>query len=108
MKKTSDAVEILMHRIKKDPQLKRIYEEERVNLQAAIAIREAREKAKLSQASLAKLIKTTQSVIARLEDADYRGHTLKMLERIALALDRRVEIRFARNNSKRGYSYAHL
>jgi hypothetical protein len=29
-----------------------------------------------------------------LEDADYEGHSLAMLNRIAEALDRRVEIRF--------------
>ena len=43
---------------------------------------------------LAKLIGTTASVICRLEDADYKGHSLVMLNRIAAALNRRVEIRF--------------
>ncbi len=95
MKKTSDAAEILRHRIEKSPRLKKIYEGEKVNLQAALAIRQAREKAGLTQAQLAKLVKTTQSVIARLEDADYAGHTLKILERIAGALDRRVEIQLS-------------
>jgi hypothetical protein len=33
-------------------------------------------------------------VICRLEDADYEGHSLAMLRRIADALDQRVEIRF--------------
>ena len=37
---------------------------------------------------------TTASVICRLEDADYEGHSLAMLNRIAEAMDRRVEIRF--------------
>ena len=41
----------------------------------------------LTQSELAKLVGTTQPVIARLEDADYRGHSLKMLQRIAYALD---------------------
>jgi hypothetical protein len=30
----------------------------------------------------------------RLEDADYEGHSLAMLRRIAAALDKRVDIRF--------------
>jgi hypothetical protein len=30
----------------------------------------------------------------RLEDADYQGHCLAMLRRIAAALDKRAEIRF--------------
>jgi hypothetical protein len=33
-------------------------------------------------------------VISRLEDADYDGHLLAMLRRIAAALNKRVEIRF--------------
>ena len=40
------------------------------------------------------MIGTTASVICRLEDADYEGHSLAMLNRIAGALHRRVEIRF--------------
>lgn len=37
----------------------------------------------LSQRELAKLVGTTASVICRLEDADYDGHSLSMLIRIA-------------------------
>ena len=37
---------------------------------------------------------TTASVICRLEDADYDGHSLAMLRRIAGALGLRVEVRF--------------
>jgi transcriptional regulator with XRE-family HTH domain len=48
----------------------------------------------LSQRQLAKLVGTPASVICRLEDADYEGHSLAMLNRIATALNRRVEIHF--------------
>ena len=48
----------------------------------------------LSQRQLARLVGTTASVICRLEDANYEGHSLAMLNRIAAALNRRVEIRF--------------
>ncbi|MGH8066652.1 MAG: hypothetical protein ACRERE_15735 [Candidatus Entotheonellia bacterium] len=37
---------------------------------------------------------TTASVICRLEDTAYEGHSLAMLHHIAAALDQRVEIRF--------------
>jgi hypothetical protein len=37
---------------------------------------------------------TTGPVISRLEDDDYEGHSLKMLQRIRVALNRRLEIRF--------------
>jgi len=53
-----------------------------------------RTKAGLTQAQLGKLVGTTPSVICRLEDAEYEGHSLAMLRRIADALDQRVEIRF--------------
>jgi ribosome-binding protein aMBF1 (putative translation factor) len=49
----------------------------------ALLVREMREDAGLTQTELAKKAGTTQSVIARLEDAEYTGHTLTMLERIA-------------------------
>jgi ribosome-binding protein aMBF1 (putative translation factor) len=51
----------------------------------ALLVREMREDADLTQAELAKKVGTTQSVIARLEDAEYSGHSLTMLERIAAA-----------------------
>ncbi len=51
----------------------------------ALLVREMRENAGLTQAELAKKVRTTQSVIARLEDAEYSGHSLTMLERVATA-----------------------
>jgi hypothetical protein len=33
-------------------------------------------------------------VISRLEDAAYEGHSLSMLQRVAEALHRRIDIRF--------------
>ena len=51
----------------------------------ALLVREMREKSGMTQAGLAKKANTTQSVIARLEDAEYGGHSLAMLERIASA-----------------------
>ncbi len=49
----------------------------------ALLVREMREDAGLTQTELARNVGTTQSVIARLEDAEYTGHSLTMLERIA-------------------------
>jgi len=64
-------------------------------------IYDARTKAGLSQRALADLIGSKQSVIARLEDADYEGHSLSMLQRIGDALDQRLELRFVHANRPR-------
>src|ERR1051326_1279856 len=93
-KKTSDAVDILDRMGGGSPELRRLTEEARVNAAVAQLIYAAREKAGLSQAELAERIGTRQSVISRLEDADYEGHSLSMLQRIAAALGQCVEIRF--------------
>lgn len=96
---TSDAVGILHRRyIKGDRQRLASLEEERANCEVAQKIYDLRTKAGVSQRELAKRVGTTASVICRLENADYEGHSLAMLNRIAQALDKRVEIRFV--NSK--------
>ena len=92
--KTSDAVEILDRMMGKDPEMSRLVEEARINAIVAQLIYDARNKAGLTQEALAKLVGTKQPVIARLEDADYEGHSLSMLQRIAAALNQRIEIRF--------------
>ena len=51
-------------------------------------------RAGLTHRQLADFVGTTASAICRLEDADYEGHSLAMLNRIAVALKQRVEIRF--------------
>lgn len=91
----ADAVEIIHRRyFKGRPERMAELEEERANADVARLIHELREKQGMTQAQLARLVGTTASVISRLEDADYDGHSLSMLRRIAAALHRRVEVRF--------------
>jgi DNA-binding XRE family transcriptional regulator len=82
------------HYIGENPEQVAAYEEELANAELARKIYDLRTEAGLTQRQLAKLVGTTASVICRLEDADYEGHSLAMLRRIAAALDKRVEIRF--------------
>ncbi len=77
-----------------DPERLASYEEEVVAIDVAKTLHGLRTGAGLSQRELAKKVGTTASAICRLEDADYEGHSLSMLRRIAAALGRRVEIRF--------------
>jgi ribosome-binding protein aMBF1 (putative translation factor) len=90
---TTDAAAILTRELSEDPEFERLLAEEKVRSSAARAIYEARTAAGLTQAQLAEAIGTTQSVIARLESADYQGHTFNMLQRIAGALSRDVDVR---------------
>jgi transcriptional regulator with XRE-family HTH domain len=69
-------------------------DEARINAQVARGIYELRTRVRVTQRQLAKLVGTTASVICRLEDSDYDGHSLAMLGRIAFALHQRLEIRF--------------
>ena len=92
--RTSDAMVILNRMMGDDPAVRRMADEARSNADVSQLIYDARTKAKLTQKKLAELVGTTQPVIARLEDADYEGHSLAMLGRIAAAVERRVEIRF--------------
>jgi DNA-binding XRE family transcriptional regulator len=77
-----------------DPAREQSYEEEVINAEIARKIYNLRTKAGLTQQELASKIGTSKSAICRLEDADYDGHSLSMLKRIAEALDKRVQIRF--------------
>ena len=93
-KTTTDANKILANIAGRDPKRQQAFEEAVANREVAQRIFELREQAGLSQTELAKRVGTTQSVISRLEDADYEGHSLAMLNRIAAAVERRVDIRF--------------
>jgi ribosome-binding protein aMBF1 (putative translation factor) len=68
-------------------------ERERVNAEIAGEIYELRVAAGLTQQQLASRVGTQQSVISRLEDAEYEGHSLSMLRRVAGALGQRLEVR---------------
>ena len=91
--KGTDALEVLKDRYGIEPDDKDVVEAYE-QMMVAQMIYDARIEAGLTQKELADLIGTRQSVISRLEDADYEGHSLLMLNRIATALHKQVEIRF--------------
>lgn len=91
--KTKDAVKILRGRyVKEDVARKASIAAERVNAEVARMIYNLRTEANLTQKELAELVGTTQSVISRLEDADYEGHSLSMLSRIANVLQQKLTV----------------
>lgn len=69
-------------------------EEESFNADIAQQVYDLRTEAKLTQKQLADMVSTQQSVISRIEDADYDGHSLALLKRIARALKRRLKVDF--------------
>jgi ribosome-binding protein aMBF1 (putative translation factor) len=93
MPKTKNTLKTIDRIVGQNNELRDLIAEETINVRIARMIYDARSKAGLTQKELAKLVGTTQSVIARLEDADYESHSLNMLNRIATALDKRVDIR---------------
>ena len=94
-KPTTDAVEILHRRyFEGKPEMLAMLEEVRAEDEIARKIYELRTEAGFSQRKLAQLVGTTASVICRLEDADDEGHSLSMLNRIAAAVGKRVQITF--------------
>lgn len=96
--KTSDAVEMLRRHVAGDPEMKALIAEARANREVAQLIYDLRTSAGLTQKDLAEKIGTSQSTIARLEDADYTGHTLNMLSCICEALGRDLELRCPRKH----------
>lgn len=100
MAKTKNALTVLARLTGKGVGIRQEIANARINLEVAQMIYDARTRAGLSQRELAERIASRQSVIARLEDADYRGHSLSMLQRIGNALGQQLEIRFVRANRR--------
>jgi predicted transcriptional regulator len=92
MAKTKDALKIIDEMVGDDAELRQMIAEESVNAAVAQMIHDARTEAGLTQKELADRVGTKQPVIARLEDAEYKGHSLSMLTRIAEALNRRLRV----------------
>lgn len=87
------AAAILRRRyIKSGPKREASLATERLNAEMARLLYTRRTEAGLTQGQLAERVGTTQSVISRLEDCDYQGHSLAMLQRIAEALHKKLTV----------------
>ncbi|MGB5631156.1 MAG: helix-turn-helix domain-containing protein [Waterburya sp.] len=90
-KPTSDGIEIIDRMVGDDAEVREMYEQAKISVDIAQLIYDARAEAGLSQTELARMIGTAQSIISRLEDADYEGDSLSMLNRVAQALNSEVK-----------------
>ena len=94
MRSTKNLADVVRRKLASDPDLAAAVEAERSQANVGAEIFAARTAAGWTQKELADRVGMHQSAIARLEDADYHGHSLKTLERIATVLGMRVEITF--------------
>ena len=104
-KATSDAMAILRRRyVTGRPKAEAGLAVARLNAAIAQKIYDLRTKAGLTQKQLATLVGTSHSVVSRLEDADYEGHSLSMLQRISSALNYQIQVRFVPLEDRRKVS----
>jgi hypothetical protein len=91
----SKGIQHLDHRyVGRDPQKIAEFPKAGAEADVAQALYAIRTRVGLTQRQLATMVGTSASVICKLEDADYDGHSLSMLRRIGAAMGQRVEIRF--------------
>jgi len=96
MARTRNLGDVIRSKLAAQPGLAEGVEREEFNADIAMKVYRARTQAGLTQKQLAALIGTRQSAISRLEDADYEGHSLDVLNRIARALGHRLRVEFSR------------
>jgi transcriptional regulator with XRE-family HTH domain len=94
MARTRDFAEVIRGKLAADPDLAAVVEDESFSADIAMKVYEARMAARLTQKQLAIRVGTHQSVISRLEDADYDGHSLSLLKKIASALGKKLRVEF--------------
>jgi transcriptional regulator with XRE-family HTH domain len=93
-KRTRNFGDVIRAKLAANSELAKLVEEESFNADIAQQVYDLRLAAKLTQKELAEKVNTQQSVISRIEDADYDGHSLTMLKRIAAALNVRLKVEF--------------
>jgi transcriptional regulator with XRE-family HTH domain len=76
------------------PEMQELLREARLNARIAREIYTLRTERGLTQKELAQRIGTTATAISRLEDADYDGHSLSILKKIAKALGKEIDVQF--------------
>ncbi|CCG91067.1 MULTISPECIES: helix-turn-helix domain-containing protein [Bacilli] len=86
--------EYIAERSKNNPDFAKIVEQENINLEVAVKVRDLRENMGMSQREFASLIGKPQSTIARIESGSMNAST-KVLSEIAQATNQRLTIQFS-------------
>ena len=90
----SEIDEYVANRSKNNPNFAKLVEQESINLDVAVKVRDLRESMDLSQRAFAELVGKPQSTIARIENGSMNAST-KMLSEIAQATNQRLTIQFS-------------
>jgi transcriptional regulator with XRE-family HTH domain len=88
-------MEKTFHRMANRPSARHAYVRAEISTALAHQIRAIRLSRGLTQFDLAKLLKTTQAAISRLEDASYGRISIKTLYELAEVFDTGLEVRFS-------------
>lgn len=86
--------EYVAERSKNNPDFSNLVEQENINLEVAVKVRDLRENMGMSQREFASLIGKPQSTIARIENGSMNAST-KVLSEIAQATNQRLTIQFS-------------
>lgn len=86
--------EYVAERSKNNPDFANLVEQENINLEVAVKVRNLRENMGMSQREFASLIGKPQSTIARIENGSMNAST-KVLSEIAQATKQRLTIQFS-------------
>ncbi|MCE2137301.1 XRE family transcriptional regulator [Lactiplantibacillus plantarum] len=85
--------EYVTERSKNNPDFAKLVEQENINLEVAVKVRDLRENMGMSQRAFASLIDKPQSTIARIENGSMNAST-RVLSEIAQATNQRLIIQF--------------
>jgi transcriptional regulator with XRE-family HTH domain len=94
MKTTHDFGKVLAKELAEDPELEMLVEQQRLHSSIAREIYAARQSAEMTQKELAAAASMSQPGVARMEDADYEGHSVNALHKIAWVLGKKVVVEF--------------
>jgi len=101
MAKTTNFADHIRSKMAANANLAKGIQEAAFNADIAQKVYDLRTAAKLTQKQLAERIGTQQSVISRIEDANYDGHSLTLLKRIADASSKNLRVEFLGTTTKK-------
>ena len=89
----------IREKVMSNPETRALYERRRREIELALAMRDAREKAKLSQEDIAKRMQTTRSAVSRLESSGASRHSpsIDTLLKYAQAIGYELKINFVQS-----------